>query len=113
MKFSEVVGQERVKDNIRSMIIQHKVPHAVLLLGSSGVGALPLAIAMAHAMVCPSPVHGEACGACPSCNRSFKYLHPDVHFAFPTTGKDVTSDNLLPVWRNLLMKKHYFTKEMY
>ena len=79
MKFSEVVGQERVKDNIRSMIIQHKVPHAVLLLGSSGVGALPLAIAMAHAMVCPSPVHGEACGACPSCNRSFKYLHPDVH----------------------------------
>jgi DNA polymerase-3 subunit delta' len=113
MKFSEVVGQKKVKDNIRSMIIQHKVPHAVLLLGSSGVGALPLAIAMAHAMVCPSPVQGEACGACPSCNRSFKYLHPDVHFAFPTTGKDVTSDNLLPVWRNLLMKKHYFTKDIW
>lgn len=111
MKFSEVVGQERIKDNIRQMIIQRKVPHAVLLLGPSGVGALPLAIAMAHAMVCPNPVNGEACGTCPSCNRSFKFLHPDVHFAFPTTGKDVTSDSLMVNWRNLLLKKPYFTKD--
>ena len=111
MKFSEVVGQEKVKDNIKNMIMQHKVPHAVLLLGPSGVGALPLAISMAHAMVCPSPVKGEACGVCPSCNRSFKYLHPDVHFAFPTVGKDVTSDTLMATWRNLVLKRPYFTKD--
>jgi DNA polymerase-3 subunit delta' len=111
MKFSEVIGQEKIKDHIRRMVMQHKMPHAVLLLGSSGVGTLPLAIAAAHAMVCPNPIQGEACGACPSCHRSFKFLHPDVHFAFPTVGKDASSDTFLGAWRNLLLKNPYVTKD--
>jgi len=110
MKFSAIAGQDKAKNVLRRMIVQRKMPDCLLLSGPSGVGTLPLAIAAAHGLVCNQPQDGEACGQCSPCGRSFHHLHPDVHFSFPTTGKDVLSDALLPTWREMLLRKPYLTR---
>ena len=55
MKFSEIIGQENVKERLYDMIDQGKVPHALMFTGIEGSGILPLAIAFAQKLLC----HGK------------------------------------------------------
>lgn len=84
-----------------------KWPHAVMLVGSPGNGDLPLALAVAQYVLCEQPEGGDSCGRCRHCKKASRLIHPDLHFAFPTVGKDVTSDALLSHWREAVMKNPY------
>jgi len=52
MKFSEIIGQENVKERLYDMIDQGKVPHALMFTGIEGCGILPLAISFAQKLLC-------------------------------------------------------------
>lgn len=87
------------------------MPHAMLLQGSEGSGALPLAIALAQYIDCQGDKsNGDACGTCPSCKKIAKLVHPDVHCVFPivklSTSDD--SDTYLPEWRKMFEDRVYF-----
>ncbi|HIR38209.1 MAG TPA: DNA polymerase III subunit delta, partial [Candidatus Limisoma gallistercoris] len=43
MKFSDILGQETVKQRLRSMAESGRIPHALLLEGPEGVGKLAMA----------------------------------------------------------------------
>ena len=52
MEWTAVIGQEEVKDRLRSLIVADRVPHALMLCGKTGYGSLALALAFASALLC-------------------------------------------------------------
>ncbi len=62
--------------------------HAWLLQGPSGLGQYDLALALATAWLCETPVGGEggaACGNCASCHLVSAQTHPDLALLLPET----------------------------
>lgn len=84
-----------------------RIPHALLFIGPRGCGKLALAMAFAQYILCQNKVDDDACGQCPSCSKAGKFIHPDVHFSFPTVGSKVTSDMFLPEWRKAMAENPY------
>ena len=104
----------------------------MMILAPEGGGGLPLALAIAQNLVCerrsgskeedaglfaaPSmfgdlpqvaqntePL-SDACGECPACLKASKFIHPDIHFTFPTvTGKNKATSQ--PLTKNIADNK--------
>ena len=107
LQFKKVIGQHKVKDSLRFMVEGGRIPHALLFMGPEGCGKLALAMAFSQYMLCQNKVDDDACGQCPSCIKASKYIHPDVHYSFPTVGTKVTSDQFLPEWGKALEENPY------
>ena len=97
-------------EQLRALAAQDRLPHASLLLAPPGGGGLAAALSLATLLLCENR-QGEAgdtpCGTCRACRKSTKYVHPDLHFAFPTVGSKSVSDNFLPQWRESLQETPY------
>ena len=112
MLFSEILGQEHIKNHLTKSVDNGRIAHAQLFVGSEGSGTLPMAIAYAQYLLC-SNVHGENNTGNSACNLKFNNLsHPDLHFAFPvTTSSKVKSHPVsriyLEEWRQLLKEQPY------
>ncbi len=112
MLFSEVLGQEHIKNHLTTSVDQGRIAHAQLFVGPEGSGTLPMAIAYAQYILC-SNSGGENTGGNESCNLKFKNVsHPDLHFAFPVTTSDKVkskpvSNFYLEEWRQLLDQQPY------
>ncbi len=117
MKFSDVIGQQQLKERLVRSVQSRQTPHAQLFHGNEGVGALPLAIAYAQYLNCTNKQDNDSCGICPSCIKYNKYTHPDLHFVFPivkkkkssgASEKDTICDDYISEWRGFLNKNIYF-----
>ncbi|MCQ2143021.1 MAG: hypothetical protein MJY56_03020 [Bacteroidales bacterium] len=116
MRFSDITGNEDVKRALVGMADSGRVAHAMLFYENDGCGALALALAYASYLGCRCHKDGDSCGECPSCNRIFKLIHPDIHFVFPTNSgtkcsmaaKDITSEVYLKEFRELVLSNPYF-----
>ena len=115
MHFSSVIGQDIIKQQLKSLLQSGKMPHALLFAGPEGCGKLPMALAFASALLCEErTADGEPCGHCKACKMLANWAHPDLHFAFPVfkpTGQKQppVSDQFLPEWREQLQAEVYFT----
>lgn len=111
-KFSDVIGQQQAKDRLVQEVTEGRVPHALMLCGPQGVGKLALALAYGRYLCCSHRTTTDACGACPSCVKWDKLVHPDVHFMFPVVKnakrKKESCDDYLPEWRHMLSTSPYF-----
>ena len=98
MLLKDIIGQQAVKRELCRSVQEGKIPHALLLSGSAGVGKLPLALAFAQYVACKHRTDTDACGVCPTCLQYSKLQHPDLHFAFPIVkvdkGAEVCDDYL-------------------
>lgn len=47
MKFKDVIGQEEAKRQLLQLVVENRVPHAMLLCGPMGCGKMALALALA------------------------------------------------------------------
>lgn len=115
MRFSDIPGQQQIKDRLRKTVHEQRVSHAQLFLGPAGSGKLALALAYAQYINCHNRTLEDSCGVCPSCLQYSKLAHPDLHFLFPiATTKEVDSKPLssmfLSHWRKIVPeKKGFFT----
>ncbi len=132
MKFEAVVGQQLLKQKLIPMIVDERLPHAILLAGHEGVGTLPTALAIAQMVCCervrpkkaddgglfgaPTPTEPQApatdsCGECMSCQKAQKLIHPDIHFTYPVytkkTGSKALSTDFIQEWRTALVANPY------
>ncbi|HLP93578.1 MAG TPA: hypothetical protein VK168_06055 [Saprospiraceae bacterium] len=126
----QVVGQQRTKDFLASLAAGGRVPHALLFLSGTGGGGLAMANAFAQTLQCEKnnasdaaddgglfgpaepverlqPERVEACGECSACRKSAQYIHPDIHFSFPTIGTNAVSTDFLKEWRAFLAETPY------
>jgi len=126
MLLSEVIGQEKLKKQLVDMVQQQRLPHALLLVGPEGSGALPLAVAFAQYIVSiPSQTNAtadlfgapaeltaqpfytpEQIADLPTYHRASQLMHPDLHFSFPTIiekpGQKNISANFIEQWREFI-----------
>jgi len=104
MLFSNIIGQENIKNHLIKTIENERIPHAQLFIAPTGSGALPLAIAYAQYILCQNK-DGENNTGDAACNLKFeKLMHPDLHFSFPVTTNDKvkkhpTSNAFMNEWR--------------
>ncbi|MEN9569074.1 MAG: hypothetical protein RL172_305 [Bacteroidota bacterium] len=127
MQFSNITGQQQVKQHLAEMVQQNRLSHALLFLGKEGSGALALALAFAQYIVCekvngtaapagpslfadepatPTAALYDSCGQCPACIKSAQLVHPDIHYAYPVISKKpgdkpVSTDYIQP-WREFV-----------
>ncbi|MEM7571774.1 MAG: hypothetical protein AAF433_02685 [Bacteroidota bacterium] len=107
MQFSQLVHLPPALVQLRQMAAEDRMPHASLLQAPAGGGGLPAALALATYLLCEDRQAEDSCGVCRACRKSSKWVHPDLHFAFPTVGTNVVSDSLLAEWRQALANQPY------
>ncbi len=77
MKFSEIRGQNKIKEHLQNSIAQGKISHAYIFNGQKGSGKKMLAEALAATLLCEK--HGrDACGVCHSCKQALSHNNPDI-----------------------------------
>jgi DNA polymerase-3 subunit delta' len=114
MKFENVIGQEEVKSKLRGMVNSGHIPHAMMFLGPEGNGALPMALAFAQYLNCENKSDIDSCGVCPSCQKTQKFIHPDLHFTFPVIKPEKQKDppvstDYITQWREALTSQPYMS----
>jgi len=115
MKFLDVIGQADLKEHLVRAAEKNKIAHALLFLGAEGSGGLPLALATAQFLCCESPSDTDSCGTCPSCIKSARLQHPDIHFAYPVVKKEnqrtaAMSADFAKEWISLISSNPYITE---
>lgn len=77
MNFSEIIGQETIKQQLLSAVNNKTPSQAYIIEGEKGSGKKMLADAFAAAMLCEG--EGEKpCGECHSCKMAKGANHPDI-----------------------------------
>lgn len=111
MLFSEILGQDHIKNHLKKSADAGRIPHAQLFVGPEGCGTLPMAIAYAQYILCQNS--GENTTGNSACNLKFNHLsHPDLHFAFPVATNDSikskpVSANFITEWREFVLENPY------
>lgn len=136
MQFAQVIGQDPLKEKLRNLYQQNRISHALMLVAREGTGGLPLALAFAQYLVCeqhqsktssqesslfgeepaqPSTLNSQqfsdSCGICPPCKKAAAFVHPDIHYSFPTVSrKDLDKpkcSDFITEWRTFLIEQPY------
>lgn len=120
MKFDEVIGQEEAKGRLRKMVLEDRVPHAIMLCGPSGSGKMALALALASYLLGERDSEEQTAQSRNAEAMLKKWQHPDLHFTYPVirpTGKStehkMVSDDFTKEWHELLMDGPYFTMDQW
>jgi len=112
MKFSSIPGLTETKKIITDAVRNNHLPHAQLFVGAAGALNLPMALACATYLHCENK-GDDACGQCPACSKSLKYIHPDTHFVFPLSNVKGDKDEerfkaeILKSWRSFLVEQPF------
>lgn len=116
LTFGDIIGQQKVIEQLKRSVDENRLAHALLLTGPRGNGKLAIAVALAHYLLCGNRQEGDACGTCPACVKMNKFIHSDLHFVFPVKRKKSggsdsapVSDDYIAEWRELLLKNPYFS----
>ena len=79
--FSDILGNERIKEYFKRTLERGQISHAYILTGEAGMGRKTLAKAFAMTLLCDQNREGsigEPCGVCHSCVQFLSDNHPDV-----------------------------------
>jgi len=79
--FSSLIGNEEVKESLRRLLANGRLPGSLLFTGDEGVGKKLFALELAKALNCRNRQGVEACDVCSSCKRIWRST-------FPPFGKD-------------------------
>ena len=136
MQFSDIIGQQAVKQQLTELVQHNRLSHALLFLGKEGSGSLSLALAFSQYVVCekvngkntaipagpslfgePEPQtpklkpQTDSCGVCPACLKAHQLVHPDIHFSYPTVtkkpGEKPIATDFISEWREFLKLNPY------
>ncbi len=72
---------------------RERLPHALLVHGTRGIGKTEFARALAASVLCESPDDGLACGRCASCHWFSQGNHPDYREVVPEIAAEDDADD--------------------
>lgn len=110
MYSTEIIGQERLKHQLKEMVLKSQTPHCQIFIDSTGVGGLPLSLYTALGLL-----HGFTAFENAEKNGTpWKKLleHPDLNFVYPvinkgTGGSKAVSDDYRSKWSDFLIHQPY------
>jgi len=74
--FSNLIGNEEVKETLRRLLSAGRMPGSLLFTGEAGVGKKLFALELAKALNCRNRQGVEACDECSSCKRINRSTFP-------------------------------------
>ena len=113
MNFTSIPGLSEIKSTLIRAAQSNHIAHAQLFAGKQGSLNLPLALAYATYLHCQNKSSEGACGVCPACSKSLKYVHPDTSFVFPLGNIKNDKDEerfkseILKSWRSFLIEQPF------
>lgn len=119
MRFSEIIGHNRIKEVLAAGVNAGRVGHAYIFEGPEGVGKRSLAKAFASLLLCENPQNGDACGACKSCSQCVTDNHPDVVMVtnqlYDKSKKstDILVDTIRNMKRDVYIKPYASERKIY
>ena len=75
--FSRLIGNGHIKEILKCLIKERRVPNSLLFAGEEGIGKKSFALELAKTFVCQNPSDGEACDKCAACRRSDNFVIPN------------------------------------
>jgi len=84
MAFSEMTGQKRAINALKSIGRRDDLPHAFLFTGLPGVGKRTAAFNFGKLINCNDPVEDDCCEQCSACRRANSGNYPDFSVIEPT-----------------------------
>ena len=76
MKFSDIPAHEHVKERLRTLVDNNRLPHALLLEGPEGVGKFALARALAQYLHCENRINGTPAAYAPHADNTTRLTRP-------------------------------------
>jgi len=115
MQFKEIIGQERIKQQLVQTVRENRMSHAQLFLSPVGSGAVALAVAYAQYVNCLNKGDHDSCGDCSSCRKYERLIHPDLHFSYPffASASTKVAVDVLDEWRNMFLQDPYFDMDIW
>jgi DNA polymerase-3 subunit delta' len=109
MLFKDIIGHQAAKEKLIGSAEKGWISHAQLFFGKPGSVPFSLALAYAQYVSCLSPQATDSCGVCAHCKQFASGNFPDLHYAFPVTKTEDSSnkpisDEFLTLWRQYLEK---------
>ncbi len=79
-RFSDIVGQEQLREHLENAVRMNKVSHAYIINGERNAGKEFIARTFAMALQCEDRQDVEPCQECHSCKQAQSGNHPDIIF---------------------------------
>ena len=112
-KFTDIVGQEQLKEHLQNAIATNKVSHAYIINGERSAGKEFIARVFSMTLQCEKQ-ETEPCGECHSCRQAASGNHPDIirltHEKPNTIGVD---DIRSQINNDIIIKPYSGSKKIY
>ena len=111
MGFEALLGNERLKDNLRRSISRGRTSHFYLICGPEGSGKHTLATLLSAALVCQG--EDAPCGHCAACRKVFTNNHPDVITVTDPEHKEVAVKIVRQMRDDVFIRPNEADKKIY
>ncbi len=111
MGFEQLLGNHRLKENLRSGIGRGRASHFYLISGPEGAGKKTLARLLAAAILCRE---GEKpCLSCPACRKVMDDTHPDFITVTDPEHKNVAVSIVRRIREDMFVRPNEADKKIY
>ena len=111
MGFEALLGNERLKDNLRRSISRGRTSHFYLICGPEGSGKHTLAMLLSAALLCKG--EDAPCGHCAACRKVFSNNHPDVITVTDPEHKEVAVKIVRQMRYDMVIRPNEADKKIY
>jgi len=113
-RFSDIIGQEQLKELLQGSIKAGKIGHAYIINGERYCGKEFVAKVFAQAIMCENPNDGEPCCECRSCLQAEGRNHPDIIYFQHEKPNSIGVDDIRTGINNTVdIKPYYDGKKIY
>ena len=111
MSFDGLLGNERLKENLRSSIGRGRISHFYLISGPEGSGKHTLARLLAAAILCKA--ESRPCGQCAACRKVLGTGHPDFITVDDPEKKTVPVDLIRDARADIYIRPNEADRKIY
>lgn len=111
MGFEQLLGNERLKDNLRQSLRSGRTSHFYLISGPEGSGKHTLARLLSAALMCRS--EQRPCMGCAACRKVMAATHPDVIEVTDPEHKNVPVKQVRQVREDMFIKPNEGARKIY
>jgi len=111
MGFDGLLGNERLKENLRSSINRGRISHFYLISGPQGSGKRTLARLLGAAILCTGA--DKPCRTCPACRKALGSGHPDLITVDDPEKKTVTVDLVRQARSDIYIRPNEAERKVY
>ena len=113
MEFTELLGNEQLKQRLAGMLRQRKTSHCYLSAGPVGSGKHTLTRILCAAMQCEGRGEKIPCGVCSGCRKALEGVHPDIITVDDPEHKSMTVEPIRAARSDMFIRPNEGKRKIY